>query len=360
MFSISLVAAAIVVGQADSPAGRLARYMEGATHYKTAFTVSNAKLEKLADCTWEYAKPLTQKLEAKGKMFDFAFVQTSGSTIFFVHQAKTYLEWPVFDALVPPPPNAGMLLEIYPNYLAQPKALLHIKWSPPKAVTIGGKQVDEIDSHQAADGGGNIDISLFIDKDGRLVRQHLKVDTPMAKSEYTWDFTSHERLATLSNEISGRIPDGYVPFSVLPPYRPLVATDKVPAVDVVDMATGKAAKLSVSGKTTVVVFTAPECAPSRSMAGALTKAQSQYGKDAAFIEVSLGSVAPQAAGHDGNRPLYWDKSGEMERKWGINYTPYVLVVNKDGVIDRGFGGFGPDQEEIFLKTIAAGVKPAED
>ncbi|MBX3111090.1 MAG: thioredoxin family protein [Fimbriimonadaceae bacterium] len=352
MFSAILVATALATLQADDPVARLARYMDGATHYLTTFTVADGKGVKFAEGSWELARPLTQRLKAKSGGYSFEFIQTPEATLSYIHHKKEYMEWPAFTELAPPPPENKLLEIAYPSFLLHPQGLRRFKWSAPKSVEINGKKVDEIDAVEK--GQAEVTVHLFVDDVGRVARFYVKTVGMMGTTEYTTDFTSHERVATIENSISARLIDGYVPYNVGPARQTVTAPEPAPATTVYDAAGKAATKLDFAGKPTVVVFTAPDCDVSKAMRSALAKAVSAYGKEARFVEVSLGQEKPASPLIEG-APQYWDKDGKAEKAWGINYTPYVLVV-KNGVVNRGFGGYGPDQEAAFLSTVAAAVE----
>ncbi|MBS1707955.1 MAG: hypothetical protein JSS65_04455 [Armatimonadetes bacterium] len=357
MFSPFLIAAAMAGWQANDPILRVARFVGGTNHYKATFSVTDIRKIKIADCTWEVVKPGIQRLTGSGKGYDYEFIQTPDATVFFANHVKTYLEWPAFSRLIPPPPNAQLLAQVYPGFLIDPKSMQRFKWSQPVKKTIGGAQVDESTAEESSQ-MGTVNVRLAVDAVGQIVQFYVKSAGQMGTTEYTYDFTKHERLATNENTISARLKEGYVPYNVAPTYSPITASEPAPETTVTEVATGKSTKLEFQNKITVVVFTAPECEISKTMQKALAKAESKFGKEAKFVEISLGRDKPSGQGREGSRTLYWDKDGSVEKTWGINYTPYVLVVGKDGTISRGFGGFGPDQEEPFLKTIATAVKSA--
>lgn len=358
MFSPILVATALATLQVDDPVARLNRFLSGATHYVTTYYVSDPKNNKVADCSWELARPMTQRLVAKSGKYEFEFVQTPQETVFFAHHDKNYTEWPAFSELLPPPPEAKLMQIVYPTMLLSPKSLTHFKWSTPKAMEIDGHKVEQVEAVEK--GQGELTLRLAVDDVGRPYQMYIKSVGPMGTTEFTFHFQTHERLSTPENKISGRLPDGYVPYQVIPLHTTVTAPSRVPAVSVFDAQGTKESKLDLGGKTSVVIFTSPDCDVSRSMQKAVAKAYAAYGKSAKFIEVSLGPEKPGLPGRDANIPLFWDKNGSLERSWGINYTPYVLVIQADGVVNRGFGGFGPDQEQAFLKTMAAGVKSDGD
>jgi hypothetical protein len=204
--------------------------------------------------------------------------------------------------------------------------------------------------------------TFWIDQDGRVLRWARVAVSQGGTFTTTFDFTKFEGTApSAPAHYALSLPLGYVPFSIPQPKTRIVATgDQAPFGSWLDVRRNSkvdTARLA-RGVPIALVFTDPECSICAKIEPYLAGLRRQLkAKGCALVEVSLGTKKPNTQGKDKDRTVFWDSDGAIERDYGTPGTPFFFVVDKDGVLVRGFQGYTKELEATITKTLLSAFDP---
>ena len=338
------------------PVARNAAFMKNAKTLSLEFTVREPNLPGAARATLLLQSPATQKFSCDWTGERFRYVQSAGGTISIRDDWKLYEVGPTFPILVQPPAFSGYAELAYPGFLLY-SSLAEFDKQAPKVVkgteTVQGRRCDivEVVSQSEVIGGTH---RFWIDEQGRVLRWHRVLMTQNGPLETTADYTKVEANPTVPKDAFAiKLPLGYMPTSISgPSARTVMLGNTAPLGTWKDARTNKredVAKLAAS-QFVAIVFTAPDCAISKGAEPFLNQLRRALKpKGCALIEVSLGPSKPDAAGKDKDRRLFWDEDGKIEEVFSPPGTPYMLLVDKKGVLVRAWQGYAKSQDAAIQK-----------
>lgn len=152
------------------------------------------------------------------------------------------------------------------------------------------------------------------------------------------------------------IEKGYVLAKFPSKFPQLGVRNRFPAVKLTDASTNQAVSIAdrYKGKMFAILVTAPDCGPSKKGEPAWQKlAKSLKGQGCELIEISLSATTSK---QNGDRKLYFDKSGEFENASSLEVTPFLLLFDKNGISIQGWAGYGPDQDRRIIDTFTTAIK----
>ena len=113
------------------------------------------------------------------------------------------------------------------------------------------------------------------------------------------------------------------------------------------------------GRVVLLSFWASWCGECRTQLEGLSVLHERYGNEAGFdvLTVSLDTRLRQAA--DAARsvkaayPVLYDDGGEVGRVYDVSSMPFVVLVDRDGVVRALFEGYRRGGEEAYLERVRA-------
>ncbi len=242
---------------------------------------------------------------------------------------------------------APSLDKIYPNSQQTGKGQESIRGVQCDKVTVG-----------PPDNEGN-NSTFWIDKDGRVLRW-VRVSSAQGQTFTTvFDITKYEGTASNNpGHYTSGLPLGYVPYSIpLPRTRPVQTGEKAPLGSWLDVRRGSKVNVA-SNKPVAIVFTDPDCLVCAKIEPFLASLRQQLkAKGCSLVEVSLGTKRPNTDRKDKDRTVVWDSDGAIEAKFGTIGTPFFFVVDKEGMLVRGFQGYTKELEPKISQTLLSAFDP---
>ncbi|MCB0825545.1 MAG: hypothetical protein KDC26_05110 [Armatimonadetes bacterium] len=302
------------------------------------------------EVSWYLKRPNRQSFQLNSGLLKFGYNQSHEAILAFDHRDASYVEYGPTDGFSSAPPGTAISF-FYPSDLLQliTGALDNTEFKPiPKMNTYRG-EFEAVRTQYRA-GQGVIQVDFAVDDLGQVVKLISRDAALPAQLQEVYEFTPFDRSPKQMGNLAA-IPNGYMPDILPIRSAPLVPGAKPPYSEWQNARTGKSDNVQrLRGtKNTIVLFSSPECKISPKLRTDLLKLQSELGKhNAEIIEVSIGKAKPKG---EGKHPLYWDESGEIEKKWGIPVTPYVYITSKKGYIARAWAGYADSEFSRMKKTV---------
>lgn len=331
--------------QPDSAIERLQMVMTSSPAYRAVVETSiNGKGNLKGEIQWQRSQDQIYKLDT------FELRQTDEAMIFIDHSAKTYQEYRGFPFGISPDVKVFFKEGLsYPWFLTAFARALDAMKKDWKVGAIGknsiikGKWLSDLSLE---------DVEMEISSRGEIIRVTRRLS--VADGGYVIDhrFSTVQAISAFSvpdlNPQAGYVPSGFTTF--LTPRT----NDQIRSHPLVDPG-GKVSQLdSVMGKKgATLLFTSPDCEISAKYAKDLALLKDGVEK-AGFpmVEISLG--AEKAEGFSGAR-LFLDKSGNLERRWAIPSTPYLLAIDRENVVNGAWSGWWNGCGDDVLKQLTESV-----
>lgn len=332
---IAAVMAVTVIAQ-SGPAERLVHFLNSADRRGIAFTAKSGGY--VAKARLSHVMPDQQMVAFDTPEGKIDFYQQGKRVLLVLHDSKSYFEYKTRGTMAPPPPEAGMCSDLYPNFLWSFRKLENLKAAKPDGQeTVRGIACDRLKVVEAFMGGEST-AHFSVAPDGMLLRAVIQ---PPNNPEIVYDFTEYTWPYF---DISSWVylpPIGYVLGNAPTLHTPVSAGTKV------DMKSWKGADfVGMNKKGLALLVTAEGGGPDESLAkgaGEMVAALKKIG--VAFAEVHLDGSAPKRAW-----PVVADPSGAIERQLDLPVTPYILFLDAQGTVLRGWAGYAPDQKKNLVQT----------
>jgi hypothetical protein len=356
---VSILLSLATLGQEADPLARNAAFMSSAKGLTLEFKATMVGVQSVAQAKLVLRGPNMQSFSCKWMGEEFRYIHSKAGWVALRDDLKQYDEGaPFAENRQPYGEFSGIAEFAYPNFVLA-GSLKAFDVSGGRTLqgkeAVNGVSCDKvlIDNGQMMNPGAH---TLWIDHDGKVVRWRRVLLTQMGTFDTTVTFTKVERTAPDSPAAyPNSLPIGYMPTSA-----PVLHTRTVmlgePAVfgtwtDARRNAAVDVAKLA-KGVPVTIVFTDPDCDVSKAAEPYLASLRRTLkAKGCALIEVSLGKKRPDLLRKDKDRQVFWDKDGSIERAYGIPGTPYLLLADKTGTLQRGWQGYAKSKEAEITKQL---------
>jgi hypothetical protein len=212
---------------------------------------------------------------------------------------------------------------------------------------IAGEPTDHLQI--SADGpSGKLEIDMWVRKDGALVKYGLSVASLGRTSKSSIVFTDYGVDKPLSaGTFVAAIPRGYMPHAFEDIPKPIEPGEVVPVTGWVDAVTGKPADLAKgpSGKRLLVVVAA-NCKPSARAIDAVRELSSSVP-----VWVLNTTKTPSKAWAQSGLRLCHDPTGKNLAKLSAPGTPFFILIDAKGVVQRLWYGFEVNAAQAFKKDV---------
>ena len=340
----------LLASQADGTAKERLLNFYRTTNEFTVGVKAQDERGTVQEITWYLKRPNRQSFQMNSSQLRFGYYQSSQAILAVDHRDASYVEYGPTDRFSSAPPGTAISF-FYPSDLLQliTGELDKSEFKPiPKMKTHRG-EFESVRTRYAA-GQGVIEVDFAVDELGQVVKMVTRDVALPAETQVAYEFTPFDRSPKQMGNLAA-IPNGYMPDILPIRSAPLVPGAKPPYGQWQNARTGKTENVQrLRGtKNTIILFTSPECKISPKLRADLLKIHSELGKhNAEIIEVSIGKTKPKS---DGKHSLYWDQSGEIEKKWGIPVTPYVYIASKQGFVARAWAGYAESEFSRMRKTV---------
>jgi hypothetical protein len=347
--------AAFLSVQPDSALERLQLFMSSSPAFELKGSASVKTVGPSGQTRVNDGSPMTVSLRWQ-KSTDQVFVaggwfemrQTEEALVVYNNKAKTYQEYKGFR--FPMAPNGKDYFEqyaAYPWFLTDfsetLKALSSPDWTTSRNSSgwvMTGRWRSELSGE---------DVVMTLNDRGlptKVVRT-IKGDEMTVVIEHDIaSLTGIPAFATPSLQAAaGYLPEGLTKF-YMPTPGDVMKSHPIYGVD------GSTTDLkSLMGKNGVaLLFTAPDCEVSARSAADLAALKGDLERAGYSVqEVSLGAAKPGKS-FSGAR-LFHDRDGNLERKWAISSTPYLICVDKASVVVGAWEGWWPGCKAAALKSL---------
>lgn len=354
-----LAAGVLVAWQAVPPAERLEAFLSQADwlSVRVSTTVNNSPTAAVGTATWHQGDR-RQRFVVQAGPESREFIQDPDDVLLVNHTAKTYHDYWRLPVFAPMPPDDDLIAYGYPRLIAEgPGRSGKTSWKLIRSATAADP-TDVLETKVEAD-GNTTTYTVTIDSMGRPIRSESVTETQMGQFRIRQTYSGYVARPPEAREIRADLPIGYVPDSIPVTARVLTPGDQLPQREWFNPSRERT-EPRPSGWL-VILVTSPDCQVSRGAEPAWKALREDLRRiDVQLAEVSFSRTAPNNPGRDGDRPLFTDPKGELERDWGISMTPYLLMVDPKGVIHAAFAGFGPGEQPRLLKTFRQAKKAAAE
>lgn len=344
-----------------TPAERLADHMASLPQLKVGFSVEIEGVRNLGGGTAEFVRPGKMRLtRLEGTTITEQMVQTERGILAMLPPSRLYSEYGPFPVLMIPPEELENL---------QPSAPVPIMIFFLKSVPTKDWKVLSPDAKTGLDrvevtvpyGTGMVSYIASIDAYGFPVKTQIRRESP--GGGVTIYAHSFRPLGAVTTPITFDRPRGYSWLKAPDGNRPTFEYVEQPLGTWRNARTGQTedVKASSKGKPLVVVFTSPQDPLSTSLESHLVAARTEVEKlDGRMIEVSLGPDKPNLEGKESARTIFHDADGKIEGAFDVPYTPFVLVLDREGIGVDGWGGFDARGPDAFLKLLRFALRKANE
>ena len=362
MLGILLVAITALPAQRSDAADRFERYMSKADSLTVDIEVREKSSPLVGKGTLEWRRPDSQRFTIDWGGESFEFVQSRKGVISIRHDWRQYSEDFAWDRIAPPSEeitdNAPLA---YPGILLATSLSGDDSWRPNGTEVIAGVLCDALRSPLRTPlGEGHT--TVWIDSAGRIRRWHRLMQGRTRVFDITIDLLNYKSTARSSTDFhSVEPPLGYSPAAIpLPWAATRMVMEPAPLGNWYDAKakTNVNVKAMAKDRFIAIVFTDPEsdiCDAAEPAFDALRQLLAEH--ECELIELSLGEKQPDLDRKDPERPVFWDRNGDIERSYGIVGTPYIIVVDRSGNITRAWQGY---REELTDEMFATLLKAFDD
>ena len=320
--------------------------MNSAPQRGIAFTATSGPNSVKAKLS--YQLPSHQYFEVEEKGTRARFIQTSDRIAYFQDFDQTYYEYRSHGPLIGPPPESGLVKDLYPVFLW---SWLNIE-SFKNATADGAEKLDgiEVDWIKQIFPGEGVDITIrtAITKEGspkRVIFSDPNSATITFNFEqFTWPFFDVKAWKY-------QPPIGYMLGNAPKAHFPLQFGQKI------DFKSWGINVANLNKKGVAVIITAADSKPDQAILPALQEMQKALDKiGVKTVEVHLDATqAPKR-----NWPVTLDTNGTIADQLDIPVTPYIYFVNQDNMILKAWAGYGEDQRKKLVKTAVEAFNSSED
>lgn len=341
--------------------GPIERYeaWRGSNGIDAEFTVESQ--EQVATATGKYrvGKGRSQWFEMTSGGQTERFYQSGSDTYYEFPAEGAYIESHIPSRMGGPPGEAGLAQQLFfPVFLQQTKLgwLLNEKgWAVQPPERVGDVLCDVLlgSNKPDAPGGtvvaGHLDHRVWIDPVGRIRRWEYSNNSPRGVLKTTFEFT---KFAVTDWSLSGLPSPGEGMVPLFAPRRgegiELGTTPELPeCVDDSSQPFDLMREAKQGGL--VVLFTRPDCEPSKAGSGVWQEAAERAAKQGiGFVEVVFSGVsdAPRRKWKRG-----WDRDGKVEDVVAPPGTPYLVRFDAKGMAVRAWFGYREDEGPEILDTL---------
>lgn len=144
-----------------------------------------------------------------------------------------------------------------------------------------------------------------------------------------------------------------------------LAGKPAPAFKMTDLNGKAVTNETLKGKVVLVDFWATWCGPCKAAAPKLQALQDKYGKDG-FIVIGANAFertedkikpARDYQKEHGYTFLFTTNNDELAKAWGVKGIPTMVIIGRDGVVEKVQVGFGAGTE-VTLDTLVKGLLAA--
>ncbi|MCH7904108.1 MAG: redoxin domain-containing protein [Armatimonadetes bacterium] len=356
MLGILLVAITVVPERQSDAADRFERYMSRANSLTVDIEVREKSSPLVGRGILEWRRPNSQRFTIDWGRERFEFVQSPKGVISIRHDWMQYHENFARNTIAPPAEELADNAQLaYPDILLATTLSGDDSWKPNGTEIIAGVLCDALRSPlRTAFGEGHT--TVWIDPAGRVLRWHRLMNGRTQVIDITVDLLNYKSTSrSSSNFYSVEPPLGYSPASIPLPMSPTITVmQPAPLGKWYDARAKRNVDVAAKAKDRfiAIVFTDPEsniCKAAEPAFNSLRQLLAEH--DCELIELSLGDKQPDLDNKDPERPVFWDRNGEIERSYGIVGTPYIVVVDPSGNITRAWQGYRKELRDEMFETL---------
>lgn len=296
--------------------------------------------------SYDAARPLRQKVEFWIGSRRYELLQSPQGGVYIDHEAKIYEDYQPLSFLLVPPPDTPMEACLPPPLFSDiPVFRQSNKWVVAKA-----SDPAELTTEYVTPNNEVIKFRVTVDSKGVMTKIDQSQDTDKGAAHITWTSTAADFTLTDQASIQNDVPEGYVP-EVFP--RALGQFAAGAAWPDLPVQGDSQIKFKVPGRRSVIVVTAPDCDVCPKIHALWPELKALVEKNGGTLaELSLSATPPTGLDH----PVAYDPDGKFMRELRLPMTPYIIVLDGQGDMVRGFAGYHDDQKKVLLDTVAKALK----
>lgn len=309
-------------------------------------------------------KPGTQRLSVLASNGAYEFRQDASGSIEIDHRMKRYYEIAREERFDPRQSRLSDLgAYAYPYAYAEGALTGLAEGTPFKSdgsEPVSGVATDHVFSELDQPGMFRR-VDGWIASDGRLLKYGYTLRARQISFSTVHEYTRVEATApTDPAEYRPRPPDGYTPQFLPSPAQPIAVGANAPFGKWISMR-GRATNVAAlaRGKPALLLFTTPDCVPTeRATPTLMLMAARIKAARGIALQVMLSGFAPPGrpaaiTGFQG----FLDRSGSIEKQYGVPGTPMLFLVDSKGRVSRAWLGFPLNGQRARLAELESALRP---
>lgn len=336
----------LILGQAPSSESILRRYDQFLAKADTLSMVVKSKLngKDLGTATMIIDKPNRLSIRIKFGVHQASFVLNEheglevnrAASVYSDHRSVGQVYLPEFN-LIPAIRYTIPFSAIRGN--TQGMLPSGVKPTVTTKVVVNGVVTDQLSARQK-DQMSDMEVKVWIDSAGRLVKFFSRVMTMQGPIQVEQDITSYVVNSKLSDSIfSTKRPLGFSPYELPHADYALPQGEAVPNVQLKAADSGKAESLKnlIAGKNCLVLVADPDFANNSALLKSIREVSMKI-PDFKLVVLS-NRRDPGSAKRIGVSSAFYDPTGKELLKLAIPGAPTMLLIDKKGILTQAFMGF---------------------
>lgn len=324
---------------------KFAQRLQSPQGYSCNFQLTNSHDSSKASGSIAVKAPYSINFQINAPSIRYQYLADAKSAIEINHTQKTFWEFGPLDHIYIP---SGKFSAIPILTMPVPFVALSLEGSlrsnRVKYEIVGREKLDGVDTTHVKASNSSLTLEMWFNAAGDMLKYIQPHEEPGEDPVYyIFRFSGFGKAGVFNTEP----PLGYEEYALRRALEPLPVGAAFPP-SIWATPTGVKAKLEFRTPT-LVIFTEQGCSISAKLAPVL---KGLSGKVSAVTISSDGQAPPALA----NLKHYKLAEGDLNRQMGIEGTPILMLVGKDGKIKWVDMGFQPGSEKSLIKAILEKVK----